>query len=82
MHDVFVTLNSLEVSAYVISGMALILLSLVVRRVAIEPNEVADTDRRDGVAVRVRSKKVVPINRNAHAWQRPVFPVRRVGNYS
>ena len=83
MHVVLVTLNSLGPSVYTIFGLVLIFGSMVVRRLAIEPtSQFADAGRRDGVEVRIRSKKVVPINRNTRVSQRAAFPARRVGNYS
>jgi hypothetical protein len=83
MHVVLVTLDSLGPSVYTIFGLVLIFGSMVVRRLAIEPtSQFADAGRCDGVEVRIRSKKVVPINRNTHVSQHAAFPVRRVGNYS
>jgi predicted solute-binding protein len=82
MHVVIATLGSLGASVYAVFGLAFVFGSMAVRRLAIEPtSKVADASSRDGVKVRIRSKKVVPINRNTRLSRRPVFQVRRVGNY-
>jgi hypothetical protein len=82
MHVVLVTLDSLGPSVYIIFGLVLIFGSSLIRRLAFEPTpQVSDAGRRDGVEVRIRSKKVVPINRNTRVAQRAPFPDWRVGNF-
>ena len=83
MHVVLVTPDSLGPSVYLIFGLVLIFGSRLVRSLAFEPtSQVSDAGRRDGVEVRIRSKKVVPINRNTCVSRRAAFPCRGVGNYS
>src|ERR1035437_9105299 len=82
MHVVLVTLDSLGPSVYTIFGLVLIFGSSLIRRLAFEPTpQVSDAGRRDGVEVRIRSKKVVPINRALRVAQRAPFPDWRVGNF-
>jgi hypothetical protein len=82
MQAVIAALGSLGASVYAVFGLVLVFGSMVARRLAIGPaSKAADSGSRDGVEVRIRSKKVVPINRNTRSSRRPVFQVRRVGNY-
>jgi hypothetical protein len=78
MHLVLVNMDSLGPSVYVVLGLVLIFGSRLVQRLAVEPTfQVADAGRRGGVEIRIRSKRVVPINRNTRVSQCVASP----GNY-
>lgn len=82
MHVVLTALDSSASSAYLILGLILFAGSTLARRLMADPNsQVGDEDMEEGVTVRIRSKKVVPIHRTSTVRQY-VAPVnQRVSNY-
>ena len=83
MHIVFSTLDSLGTLSYVVVGLILIIGSKLVRRIgAKDASPIADSVRAGEIQIRIRSKKVVSIERNRRAAQSPALSDRRVGNYS
>jgi hypothetical protein len=84
MNDVLVNLDSMGPVGYIFLGLVLILGSRLIRRFTFcPPAAIADACRPAGVAVRVRmrSEKVVPINRYSRVSIPSGFSGRHVVNY-
>ena len=80
MNVVLATLDSQGSSAYLVLGLGLILGAWLVQRLTfVHTRQAADAAGRDGVSVRVRSRKVVSIDGYTRASQRAAFLVRRAG---
>jgi hypothetical protein len=84
MNDLLVILDSMGPIGYIFLGLVLILGSRLIRRFTFcPPAPVADACGSGGIAVRVRmrSEKVVPINRNSRVSVPSGYSGRRVVNY-
>ena len=82
MHMVSVTLDSMGPALYIVFGLILILTSGLLRRHVPRPAPQVVVGKPDDSEVRIRSEKVVPINRNTRVSKCATIPVRRVGNFS
>jgi hypothetical protein len=82
MHTVFVTLDSLGPAVFIGFGLSLILGSRLLGRRTSDPAPRVVVGNRDAIEVRIRSEKVVPINRGTRFSKPAAMPVRRVGNFS
>ncbi len=83
MHIVLTTLDSFGTLSYVVAGLALIAGSKLVRRVSMkDAAPIANSGSNGEIQVRIRSRKVVSIERNRRVLVSSTVPVRRVGNFS
>jgi len=83
MNDLLITLDPLKPSSCIFLGLVLILCSHLLRRFSCKPKGgLGNASGPEGILVRIRSQKVVSINRDSRVSRPAGFPYRRVINHS